>query len=99
MYQYYANNNTFRFGEIKYNMYFCNNINVITLHFMKNRPISVCINTNTKEMIAFQSISSLAKYVGVNRITIVRKSIKGNIIRDIPGFMIFLNVEYRRISK
>lgn len=66
---------------------------------MKNRTISVCINTKSKEVIAFQSISSLAKYVGVNRITIVRKNKTKSVIKDIEGFIIFLDVEYRRITK
>ena len=66
---------------------------------MKNRTISVCINTNTKEVIAFQSTTSLADYVKVNRRTIERKSKINNVIKDIEGFMIFLDVEYVRITK
>ena len=66
---------------------------------MKNSTISVCIDTNSKEVIAFQSISSLANHVKVNRRTIERKSKTMKTIKDIEGFMIFLDVEYRRITK
>ena len=66
---------------------------------MKNRTISVCINTKSKEVIAFQSISSLSDYVKVDRTTIWRKSKTQSVIKDIEGFMIFLDVEYRRITK
>jgi DNA-binding MurR/RpiR family transcriptional regulator len=66
---------------------------------MKNKTISVCINTNSKEIIAFQSISSLANHVKVDRTTIWRKSKSMKVIKDIEGFIIFLDVEYRRITK
>lgn len=66
---------------------------------MKNRTISVCIDTNSKKVIAFQSITSLANHVKVNRRTIERKSKINNVIKDIEGFIIFLDVEYRRITK
>ena len=66
---------------------------------MKNKTISVCINTKNKEVIAFQSISSLADYVNVDRTTIWRKSKTMKTIKDIEGFIIFLDVEYRRITK
>ena len=89
--QYNRNNTTFIIIFVQYNR---NNIT-----FMKTRTISVCINTITKEIIAFQSISQLSNHVNVHRMTIVRKSKLGNTIKDIEGFMIFLNVDYITITK
>jgi uncharacterized pyridoxamine 5'-phosphate oxidase family protein len=94
-----AYNGTIIFVQFNKKHYFCTNINGIIRHFMKNRTISVCIDTNSKEVIAFQSITSLANHVKVNRRTIERKSKINNVIKDIEGFIIFLDVEYRRITK